>query len=291
MDSSKETRTIKSLIRKYVDELASIYPAEESRSLAQIALEFCLKLDRTHLLLLKEFPEDQSQKLESILFQLKKAIPIQYILGEAHFYGRNFHVDSRVLIPRPETEELLKWILDSEKENVSILDIGTGSGCIASTLKLERQEWTVKACDVSEEALLVAMKNAEVLGAEVEFFKADLNYIDIIEISDIDVIVSNPPYIPLERKEKLHENVVKYEPHIALFTPENDPLYFYKKVAELALEKLKIGGRLYFEADEEYTQNLKALLHALGFRGIQIKIDLFGKERFVKAYKPQQSSL
>jgi len=207
--------------------------------------------------------------------------PIQYILGEAPFYGRNFLVTSDTLIPRNETEELVYRILkENSKPGLRVLDLGTGTGCIPITLALELKDPEVYALDVSVEALDVARKNASLLEAQVEFLEGDLLG-SIPNLALFDVIVSNPPYVPLRVQGEMHANVLNFEPHLALFVPDEDPLLFYRAIGLWGQELLKLGGKLYLEIYENLADALVELLLSLGYSQVQVHQDLNGKNRMI----------
>ena len=237
-----------------------------------------------------EFAETDSEKIKTYLEELLKHKPVQYVLHEAWFYKRKFYVNENVLIPRPETEELVEWIVsDFKKEKYSkpikIIDIGTGSGCIPVSLKKELPESSIAAIDVSDKALSVAKINAEELHAIINFFQIDfLNENEWKMLSQYDIIVSNPPYIPLNEKEILAKNVTDFEPGIALFVKNNDPFIFYKKIAGFAKSNLKESGKIYVEVHEEYAKEVGRIFESAGFL-VEIKNDIYGKQRMIKSTK------
>lgn len=243
--------------------------------------------------------DDEIEELNYIYEKISNHYPIQYIFNSAHFYGSDFYVDENVLIPRPETEELVHLILSENKqERLSVLDIGTGSGCIAVSLKKHRNEWNIFAIDNSENALEVAKVNALKNHTEIEFFNHDILQstafsVDArlyMETEDapplmLDIIVSNPPYIPLKEKEKMSVSTVQFEPHTALFTDDANPLLFYDKIADFATEHLTKHGKLYFELNEFNAESVNDLLHLKGFHSIAIHKDLAGKDRMLLAQR------
>lgn len=243
--------------------------------------------------------DDEIEELNYIYEKISNHYPIQYIFNSAHFYGSDFYVDENVLIPRPETEELVHLILSENKqERLSVLDIGTGSGCIAVSLKKHRNEWNIFAIDNSENALEVAKVNALKNHTEIEFFNHDILQstafsVDArlyMETEDapplmLDIIVSNPPYIPLKEKEKMSVSTVQFEPHTALFTDDANPLLFYDKIADFATEHLTKHGKLYFELNEFNAESVNDLLHLKGFHSIAIQKDLAGKDRMLCCIK------
>ncbi len=247
-----------------------------------------LTIDKT-----ERFLNPRNQVNEGALLGVIRAVnrlllnePIDYILGYSEFFGRRFRVNSDVLIPRPETEELCNWIIDDYKgkNKLDVLDIGTGSGCIPVTLAAELPTTTVSACDISEEALGVAKQNAAENKAEVSFYQTDI-LSDFPPIKSLDIIVSNPPYVLNSDKQEMEAKVLDFEPHIALFVEDNDPLLFYRKISEHAMENLKPTGRLYFEVHEHYADQVAELLSLSGFSTIEIREDAQGKERMVRALK------
>lgn len=290
------------LLREYktyfTTQLQPLFDVMEIESFFFIALEYLHQLKRVDLVLQPNFSinETQLEKWNVILQDLKKEKPIQYIIGETEFYGLRFFVDENTLIPRPETEELVDWIIKSqekvrkEKVELSILDIGTGTGCIPISLKKNISYATVFAIDVSEEALAIAKKNAIENKVEVNFIKTD-----ILKISDLqnfptsnfqfptqlDIIVSNPPYVRNLEKLEIKKNVLEYEPHLALFVEDDDALLFYRKIAELAQKSLSINGKLFFEINQYLGNETVRLLKDLGFQNIQLKKDFYGNDRMI----------
>ena len=235
-----------------------------------------------------ELKEAYFNQLQNYLQQLLVQKPVQYVLNEAWFYKMKFFVNENVLIPRPETEELVEWIIKNVRRTTydvrcTILDIGTGSGCIPVSLKRELHNTNVTAIDVSEKALQVAKKNAESLDAKIDFLKIDfLNENNWKALPQFDIIVSNPPYIPFQEKEKLAKNVTAFEPGIALFVENKNPFIFYKKISAFAKSHLKQNGKIYVEVHEEYAENIKTIFENAGFIS-EIKKDIYGKERMVRA--------
>jgi release factor glutamine methyltransferase len=223
------------------------------------------------------------------LEQLKKEIPIQYILGVTHFYGLEFEVNSAVLIPRPETEELVDWIVQkskikNQKSKIKILDIGTGSGCIAIALAKNLPNAQVFALDVSEKALATAKKNAEKNQVQLSFIHQS-----ILETEDLaqefDIIVSNPPYVRELEKHEIKNNVLDNEPHLALFVEDNDALIFYRKIAQLAQKNLKSEGQLYFEINQYLGKETLNLLLEMGFKNCELRQDIYGNDRMIQCSK------
>lgn len=278
--------TIQSLKEYVFKKLNSFLDERESQISSAILFKHFLNLDRADVLIKKE---ERVTESEIILFyqaikKMELGEPIQYVIGEIEFFGLNIKVSNAVLIPRPETEEIVAWILASAKSNAKILDIGTGSGCIPLALKSQLPQSTVLGCDISTEALIIAKQNAENLGLTVSFFECDILN-NSLEIPEIDVIVSNPPYIPLQEKILMENNVLDFEPEIALFVSDNDPLVFYRVIAEKGFEKLSNKGMLFFEINEKYGEEVVILMKEAGYSEIEIKKDFQGKERMVKGKK------
>lgn len=221
----------------------------------------------------------QIQLKETIVDRLIDDEPLAYILGQTFFYGLPFTVNSNVLIPRPETEELVDWILEEPTEPVDVLDIGTGSGCIAIALARNKKGWKVEAIDVNKEALSIAKRNAERNDVNIHLLELDILQEDLP--LQYDIIVSNPPYISNDETGRMSVSTIKFEPSLALFTHNNDPLQFYKRIGEIAFKALKKGGRLYFELNEYFAEETKHLLLELGYE-VEIKKDLQGKNRMAK---------
>ncbi|MCR9014331.1 peptide chain release factor N(5)-glutamine methyltransferase [Aquiflexum gelatinilyticum] len=276
--------TLQGLFKDYVARLQELYPKQEAESLVFWLFEAYLGKKRMDLLKnegLDKEPQELSQALENLL----QGMPIQYILGKAPFYGREFFVSPAVLIPRNETEELVHLIIkENPNEGLYILDIGTGSGCIPITLDLEMKTPTVLGLDISEEALDIAKKNANLLQSKVDFFQIDvLN--EELPFKDFDIIVSNPPYVRHSEKDLMHTNVLAYEPHLALFVYDEDPLLFYRTISQKALKTLKSGGKIYFEINEAFGKETKELMENLGFEQVKIFEDLNGRQRMIRGIR------
>ena len=277
---------LKEIKNIYHSELDPIYPKEEVDSFFYLTIAHHLNLERFVLALQPNLTlsKKEEQPLFEVLAQLRLKKPIQYILGSTHFMDMDFKVNENVLIPRPETEELVRWVLedyrmDGNKE-ISILDIGTGSGCIAISLAKNMKRAKVYGLDISKKALEVAKENAAKNQVEVEFLNADILNMEYFK-EKVDVIVSNPPYVRLLEKEKMKPNVIENEPGSALFVPDNDPLVFYRKINELAKKNLKSGGRLYLEINQYLGKETKALLEN-GFIEVELRKDMFGNDRMLK---------
>ena len=281
-------------IKKYrdyfVETLTPIYDAIEAESFFYLILENNHQMKRIDLALQPEsiFSEKHIEVWNAILAKLQQEIPIQYILGKTHFYGLDFEVDENVLIPRPETEELVDWIVTNQQINKStnqqILDIGTGSGCIAISLAKNLPAAKVSAVDVSENALSVAQKNATLNQVDVTYIHQN-----ILETEDLhaafDIIVSNPPYVRNLEKAEIKKNVLAHEPHLALFVEDHDALIFYRKIAELAQKNLKANGQLYFEINQYLGKEMVDLLESMGFVAVALRKDIYGNDRMIMATK------
>ncbi|MDX1956311.1 MAG: peptide chain release factor N(5)-glutamine methyltransferase [Chitinophagaceae bacterium] len=267
-------------------QLEPVYLENETPPMTDILIEWVTGLDRLQQIAQpkKEITQEQQLLLQEGVTRLLSFEPIQYITGHAWFAGNKFKVGPAVLIPRPETEELVDWILKErpDKESFYVLDIGTGSGCISVSLKKKRPGWTVSAIDISQEALVIAKENADELGVEVDFKAVDLT--DETRwpgLGEIDLLVSNPPYIPWSDWNTLPENVREHEPSEALFVPDTDPLLFYRLIAQLARQQLKKGGAIYLEINETLGVEVVSLFQAQGFSSIELKKDMQGKHRML----------
>jgi release factor glutamine methyltransferase len=283
-------QSIKNVFFAFHEGLKGLYDVNEAEAITLLALSELTGLSKAKL---KAFPEheidaDETKQLTGILTRLKTGEPIQYIIGHTEFYGLPFRVNPSVLIPRPETEELVEWVISSVGSELlavgSILDIGTGSGCIAISLKKHLPDFKVSAIDISEDALKTAKENADLNQVDVEFIKADiLNVKSEIEIPNSEIIISNPPYVTLKDKTQMHQNVTDFEPHTALFVPEDDSLIFYKAVADFAIRNLAQNGLLFLETNESFGKEIVELLADKGFRGIELRKDMSGRDRMVMA--------
>ncbi|MBA4317690.1 MAG: peptide chain release factor N(5)-glutamine methyltransferase [Flavobacterium sp.] len=272
----------------FIQELSPIYDAGEAESFFYLILEEKNQLKRIDLALNPDFTfsNEEIQFWNSILDSLKKEIPIQYLLGKTSFYGLDFEVNPAVLIPRPETEELVEWIIESQKLEVrsgkiKILDIGTGSGCIAISLAKNIPNPQVFAIDVSEKALATAQKNAEINCVNVTFFEKNILETDYLE-QQFDIIVSNPPYVRELEKQEIKKNVLDNEPHLALFVEDDDALVFYRKIAELAQKNLSPNGQLFFEINQYLGKEMVELLGKMNFKNIELRKDIYGNDRMIK---------
>ncbi len=281
--------TVAELQKQFWDKLSKVYDEREARAITRMVLEEILELD-THKLSLERFrilTSHQHVLLSEILERLLTHEPVQYILGRADFFGLKFNVNRHVLIPRPETEELVDWIVSdfaSRTSDLRILDIGTGSGCIPISLAHKFPSAFVEATDVSEDALEVAEENNRLNDTKVKFLKHDILNEDLLA-NTYDIVISNPPYISLEEKTFMAENVLKFEPHLALFAPGEDSLIFYRRIAEKAFHALKPFGKLFFEINEAKGKEVIELMEGFGFTNIELRKDLSGKERMVKGEK------
>lgn len=271
----------------FVQSLLPFYDEMEAESFFYLILENKSLLRRIDLALAvdKEFSEDEILLWNAILEKLKTYIPIQYILGTTHFYGSDFIVDENVLIPRPETEELVDWIVKlngklSQKKNLKILDIGTGSGCIAISLAKNIPNAAVFAVDVSEKALAVAKKNAVLNKVFVTFLHQNILETNQFD-QKFDIIVSNPPYVRNLEKVEIKPNVLDNEPHLALFVSDNDPLIFYKKIGELASANLNSNGQLFFEINQYLGKETQDLLESIGIKNSELRKDIYGNDRMI----------
>jgi release factor glutamine methyltransferase len=267
-------------------ELEALYPKTEIDSFFNILTEYKMGLTRIDRALQPsiELIEAQSLFFNEALSKLKKEFPVQYITGKTEFYSLPFNVNPDVLIPRPETEELVEWIQDDaqDSKNIHILDIGTGSGCIAISLAKNITNATVYALDFSESALHTAQENAELNGVKITFIHQDILKADSLT-ENFDIIVSNPPYVRELEKKEIQKNVLNNEPHSALFVDNNNPLVFYNKITDLALTHLKPHGSLYFEINQYLGNEMLQMLADKGFSNTQLKKDIFGNDRMTKS--------
>lgn len=267
--------------------LEPLYGNGEARAITDYVLDVCFGLSKADIMCgaVEEMTAEKTEELNKIFGRLMEGEPVQYVLGRAEFCGRWFDVRPGVLIPRPETEELCAWITADSKASASpkVLDIGTGSGCIAITLQLDMPESKVTAWDISADALDVARENAQRLGANVNFVKQDA--LNAKPEGEWDVIVSNPPYICEKEKKDMAVNVLEHEPHKALFVPDADPLLFYRAITRLAVQTLNKGGRLYFEINPIYADDTCHMMRAEGMTAVELRSDMYGKQRMAKGVK------
>lgn len=285
-------KQIQNIFHKKLDALYSI---EEVNSFFYMLAESYCHISRIKFALEPDLIIDKSEQ-ESFFYaldDLKKEIPIQYVLGETEFYGLRFKLNMQVLIPRPETEELVDWILlkvqNSKKEHLNILDVGTGSGCIAISLAKSIPNATIYALDISKEALQIAKENAKINNVDINFIETDVLNLNatslIVKNLKFDVIVSNPPYVREQEKLLMKANVLNNEPHLALFVTDDNPLQFYKAITTLATYNLKTKGTLFFEINEYLGNDMIHLLKEHNFSDIELKQDLFKKDRMIKGVK------
>ena len=269
--------------------LQGIYPPTEIKGLIRIIMEDVFQIPPHHYLMNmgRALTPEEHEQLEQIIARLKQHEPIQYILGKAPFCGLELDVNSSTLIPRPETTELIEWIThEHQPANLRILDIGTGTGCIAIALAKAFPNASLFALDISEETLRTATHNAEKNEVQISFLQADiLQFEKLVEQFDapLDLIVSNPPYICLAEKKEMEKHVLDFEPHGALFVPDDDPLLFYRQIAKFGLETLTQGGSLYFEINRAYGKETQEMLEQLGYQNVICRKDLAGNDRMIKA--------
>jgi release factor glutamine methyltransferase len=266
--------------------LSASYSAPELQSVSRLLISKVTGYSFTEIIVNKNtiFSEEQRKVLQNYVEKLKKGLPIQYVLGETEFCGLPIMVNDAVLIPRPETEELVQWMVEEIKHESHILDIGTGSGCIAIALKHFLPGADVYACDIDADSLKVAANNAENLGLKINFFPCDILR---AEKSDrkYHVIMSNPPYIPCSERKDVMRRVKDFEPERALFVEDSDPLIFYRKIAQFAQSNLFSGGNLFFEVHRDFGKVCVQLLEDMSYLKVQLKKDIFGNERMIRAVK------
>lgn len=266
-------------------ELAGIYSGGEIESLTFLIFEKLKGYSRTQYLLAKEeqLSEEELTRIEEMVTRLKNHEPIQYILGETEFYGLPFYSVPGVLIPRPETEELVQWIIqENQLPAPAILDIGTGTGCIAISLRKNIPQAKVLACDISPVCIETARRNSDLNSAGISVIEYNiLTRIPEAGFPELDLIVSNPPYVRENEKIQMEKNVLAYEPELALFVPDEDPLLFYRQIADFARTHLKKEGRLYVEINEAFGQECVAMLRETGFSDVKLKKDIHGKDRMI----------
>jgi release factor glutamine methyltransferase len=291
--------TVKNVFAIFKQALNSLYDVQETEA---ITLTVLTELLNTSKGIIKAFPENelnltQQEEANNILTQLKTGKPLQYVLGYTEFYGLKFLVNAATLIPRPETEELVQWALESvaggglpgsraggelSGSGLNVLDIGTGSGCIAISLKKNLPAAQVSAIDISADALQTAKQNAKLNEVDINFIEADiLTSPPVTRTSQL--IISNPPYVTLDDKKRMHTNVTDFEPHTALFVPEDDPLIFYKAIADFAVANLAKGGLLFLEINESLGKETVELLESKGFTNVELRQDMSGRNRMVRA--------
>ncbi len=282
--------TIASVEKLFIEELKSLYGRDEAGSIAWLVIEFVCKISRSQFLNNKnnELNEEELSAFYRLLSDLKRGIPVQYVLGETEFYSSVFKVNPSVLIPRPETEELVDWVIKDTKSTannareIKVLDIGAGSGCISITLSKNIANAVVSGMDISNDALETARRNAALNHVEVNFFKDDILDPKIAEVT-FSIIISNPPYVTVVEKTNMNSNVIDHEPHNALFVPDDDPLVFYNAIADFALLHLQADGVLYLEINENLGPQTVSLLKNKGFSNVELRKDLRERDRMIKA--------
>ncbi|MGM0620152.1 MAG: peptide chain release factor N(5)-glutamine methyltransferase [Bacteroidota bacterium] len=274
---------------QYIEkELTGLYPKTEVKGFIRLIFWHLFQFSYTDLVFRRnqKLGKSSQKRIEEIVERLKKFEPIQYILGETEFLELKLTVNPSVLIPRPETEELVQWVITTvENEKLSVIDIGTGSGCIALALKKELKNAVVTGVDISAESIRTASKNAEINQLDVTFTQADILQWEKENWEPVDLIVSNPPYVRELEKAAMHQNVLQYEPENALFVSNANPLVFYRSIADFANRYLKANGWLFFEINENLGEELVSLLAAKGFGAIEIKNDINGKSRMLRCQK------
>ncbi|TMI74470.1 MAG: peptide chain release factor N(5)-glutamine methyltransferase [Bacteroidetes bacterium] len=272
-----------------LNKLRTIYAESEASQMTDWVMEHLTGSKKAERMIYKNsaITNKEESDLNHYAQRLMQNEPVQYVLNESWFCGLKLYVDKNVLIPRPETEELVEWVIANCKfpiDELSILDIGSGSGCIPIALKRKLRKADVWGCDISEAALQVAKRNAETLGAAVNFLLLDfLNKEERRRLPSFDIIISNPPYVPEKDSEQMHPNVLNYEPHTALFVPDNDALIFYKAIAEFAGEHLNPGGTIYLEIHEDLGDAVSSLFTSKGYKS-ELKKDMQGKNRMIKVF-------
>jgi release factor glutamine methyltransferase len=284
------SNSVDQIVAYYQEKLSRLYPSNEVKNITEIMFEYFMGWDK---MTLRSNNKSMLSESELLLFhkalkRLLKNEPVQHITGEMEFYSLPFKVNKNVLIPRPETEELVDLVIKECKGSETILDIGTGSGCIPIALKKQLKNTLVYGVDVSEDALVVARDNAVLNSTDVIFVQADVLQISSIKDSfkkEFDIIISNPPYITNSEKALMSENVLTFEPHIALFVKDDEPMLFYDKIGHLAYDNLSSGGKLYFEINEQYGDQTMVLLKSIGFSDIRMIKDLQNKDRIVAAIR------
>ncbi|MBO4316302.1 MAG: peptide chain release factor N(5)-glutamine methyltransferase [Prevotella sp.] len=298
--------------RELVNRLSKVYGEREARAIVRLVLEVSFGLSLTDIVCgsIEKMSAEETQKLSEIMSQLEQGMPVQYVLGVADFGPRSFHVEPGVLIPRPETYELCQMVVKDVASNknlpseIDILDVGTGSGCIAITLALDIPQAHVTGWDISPEALRIAARNAEALSADITFEQRDFTASPPLEPSTVpcvaampqqaepptpskrwSIIISNPPYVTYQERSTMARHVLDYEPEIALFVPDDDPLVCYRYIARYAMQTLVDGGWLYFEVNPLYASDLQRMMEEMGWHETTLHNDQFGKKRFMKCKK------
>lgn len=278
--------TINFAFQNLLDSIFDFYERDEAEMIARIVFEDVFDLKPSNIVIDadKDFSFEKNEKLNQIIVRLKNHEPVQYVTGKAFFYGNEFEVNASVLIPRPETEELVQWIVEStSNKKQNILDIGTGSGCIAISIKENFPDADVLATDISSSALKIAKRNSELLKQQIHFAQSDILSLENPFNSQFDIIVSNPPYISETEKSSLDKNVIAFEPHKALFAIGDDALIFYRRIIEFAKKFLNDGGQLFFEVNQQYGNEVVKLLTENNFKNTELKKDINGNDRMVRA--------
>lgn len=274
---------MKKLLARIDDALGRRYDAQELETIKRALCTELLGVSALAFYTKETLPTsaERDSLLGSALERLVKGEPLQYVIGSTPFCGLTFRVDGRVLIPRPETAELVEWVAQDASQAGSLLDVGTGSGCIAVSLANRLPGWKVQGWDISDGALEVARENSRLNGTEVEFRKVDI--LNASADCKLDVIVSNPPYVMESEKSQMEDTVLEFEPHLALFVSDTDPLLFYRAIAEFGHQALNPGGKLYFEFNPLKVEEMKEMLMGAGYRDVEVRNDIFGKPRMIKA--------
>ncbi len=276
------------LADEVVTRLGQIYDPAEARSIAFLLLEHLYGLSKAAVAADKTIPQPDPGGWQENLRRLEAHEPVQYVTGTAHFYGLRFRVNPAVLIPRPETEELVDWIIrEHRNRSIRILDIGTGSGCIAVSLAKNLPRAQVWGADISADALRTARRNAHYNEANVQFVEADIRHWEtarVLEELTFDLVVSNPPYVTTSEQSLMRPNVLAFEPHLALFVPDADPLLFYRHIAAFCNRHLNPGGAAYFEINEQFPAQTAGVLQAAGLGDPFLYTDLFGKARHIRVF-------
>jgi len=276
-----------------LEKISPFYPEPERTAIVELVFQNLLKCSRFEIYQRFDTNLSNSQqiRLGEIGNELEKYTPIQYILGETEFYGLTFKVGPGILIPRPETEELVDWIVNESQKIASpkVLDIGTGSGCMAVALAKNLSAPLIEAIDISKEALKYARYNANLNNCKITFLQRDIFSSEKFAPDTFDIIMSNPPYVPDSDKHVMHTNIIEYEPQIALFVPDSDPLRFYKRILDIALITGKDGSKIYFEIHERYGKEIQQLFEMNGFEDISIRKDIHGKDRMAAGKLPKKT--
>lgn len=286
---------MKNIVNNMLHRLLEVYPEGEARALVRYVLEVRYNISIPDIYMGKDrhFSEEERAELDFIVERLLHQEPVQYILGQADFHGLTFHVAPGVLIPRPETEELVDWVLEElgKLKNATVLDVGTGSGCIAVSLAKTCPGAKVSALDVSPAALEIAHANAQAIGVKVNMLCGDILHPDgndVLSKSSWDIIVSNPPYICDSEAMEMSKNVLGFEPHEALFVPDDNPLLFYKAIADYSIRQLNPEGKVFVEINRAYADEVMMLFSDTGFVGVELKKDMYDNNRMVKCIKPSK---